>query len=158
MAKSFPVWYFWSVTLCESLSKIVWALRHVTPLFPCCLSIRPFEMIPPFQYFAPKLFCFSYIRLLDCLRTFCVYLLIEFSFVVSEGPVLSVVFIPVSVFSAFLLPPVPSELALQVVYFVAFVLVFPLCHKISYFSSDISPLLVVVDVLSVFQIKLPIPV
>ena len=69
-----------------------------------------------FPYFTPKLFSFLCISLLGCLRTVWPYLLIEFSFIVLECPVLSVLFPPLSIsFLIFLLTPVLSRLFSQIV-------------------------------------------
>ena len=51
-------------------------------------------------YFSPKTFGFSYIRLWVCFRVISPQILVEFSFVVLECPVLSVLFYPLSLIFA----------------------------------------------------------
>ena len=80
---------------------MLWASLHV------CLSssstcnffhvIHPFGlsiMFSLFPYFTPKLFCFLCIQLLVCFRAFSIYLMVEFSFVILEYPVLFVLLEP----------------------------------------------------------------
>ena len=57
----------------------------------------------PSPYFTPKLFCFFCLRLLNCLFAVSINLLVEFSFIILECPVLLVLFDPV---------PVPFECSL----------------------------------------------
>ena len=56
-----------------------------------------FVMIFPIPYFVPKSFCLVRIRLLVCLRLYTLNMLVEFSFVVLESLVMSVLFGPVFV-------------------------------------------------------------
>ena len=98
-AWSFPVWYFF-----ECCSQLINVYNHLRTFFDTLQLffrlVYPFSffvMIPLFPYFALKLFCFPGIWLLDCLHTSFPNLLREFSLVVLEGPVLSVLFGPVMV-------------------------------------------------------------
>ena len=59
-------------------------------VYPFCLFVMFFSL----PYFSPKPFGFFGIRLLVCFRVTPTQLLIEFSFVVLESPVLSVLFYP----------------------------------------------------------------
>ena len=58
--------------------------------------IYPFSLFVPFAHFTSKVFRFLCIRLL-CPCAFFSYLLVEFSFVTLESPVLTVMLVPVSI-------------------------------------------------------------
>ena len=66
-------------------------------------QFRFFVIFSWWSYFSPKLFRFSCIRLLVWFRVMFPYLLVEFSFVVLECPILSVVLPFVDIFLIFLL-------------------------------------------------------
>ena len=99
MSWRFPVWHlflvsFW-VIQCVFL---LWDLPRVLVLLSYRLSIQPFRYAFSVAIFSSKIIVFSGVWLLVCFCVLPSQLLIHFSFVVLECPVLSVLFYPLSVF------------------------------------------------------------
>ena len=108
-----------------------------------------FVMISSFSYFAPKLFYFLVIRLLISPCALFPNLLVEFSFVVLECPVMSVSCHDILL--VFLLSPnLPIYfLEMHCLFYFCFTVTFLFCPNI---FSVLSFLLVVVNFLSIFTI------
>ena len=99
MARCFSIWYFFSVF--PSKLMCIFIFNHSSSLsnsfFHVAYPFGFFVMFSWLPYFSPKLFGFSCIRLLVCFRVFSPNLLVEFTFVVLECTILSVLFYPVSI-------------------------------------------------------------
>ena len=79
IAWCFPIWYFLSVALSESMCIFAFGPSLSTSnFFPHVAYLFSFSvMFSSLPYFAPKLFCFFIIRLLVCLRAISLCLLVE---------------------------------------------------------------------------------
>ena len=110
----------------------LWGLLQVfLVLLYYCLSIQPFRHVFWLPYLSPKSFGFFGIRLLVCFHVTHSQLLMEFSFVVLECSVLSILFLPfVDISLISLLSPEPSGLFPQVVLLLFPVWSFPFCSRI----------------------------
>ena len=147
---------FWVNRYVFPLSSL---LRALLILLSYCLSIRPFRNVFRLPYFSPKSFDFLCIRLLVCFRVISSQLLVEFSFVALEFPVLSVFFYPLSISLIFLSSTVFSGLFLLVVLFVCFFLCFLFLFVPTY--SSVFPFFIILTCfrwffLSAFPVKFPI--
>ena len=147
---SFPFWYF-----LEYRSKWInvyirlKAFFEILQLFFHVVYPFGFFMIVQIPYFAPKSFSLPFIPLLDCPRNFSYFLIEIFFRCFGRSCFVYIIWPCFGIFLVFLLSPVPFGLSFRVVSFVVVVLLFPL---FLIFSSVLSPLLVVVDFLSVFLI------
>ena len=87
MARRFPILYSFDYKSLITLGPFrVSVILYFYFIYPFSLSV----MFPLFLYFTPKLFCFFCNRLLVCLRAFSSELLIKFSFIYLECPILIV--------------------------------------------------------------------
>ena len=86
------IWYF----LCIAFNAVR-CIFAFGPFSSPCPIFHVFILSAFFFYFGPNFFCFPYIRLWLCFQTFSLYLHFQFSFVVLECPVVSVLFDPISV-------------------------------------------------------------
>ena len=156
MAWRFPIWYFFSVILSESM--------YISTFFVSSLfhqSAYPFGFFVMFSwlpYFTPEFFSFSCTRLFVCFHVISPNFLVEFSFIVLECSVLSLLFW----WYLLNLPSFASIfwfISLNCIVIFSCVAFFPFCPNIfQRFSFVLSFWPVFVPFLSAFPVEFPIKV
>ena len=126
----FPVWYFFSVVLSKICISAFGSSSSPFSSLVILLIIHPFLFVFWLPYFSRKLFGFCSIQLFVCFSVISFQLLIDFSFIVLEWPLLSVLFDPLCISLIFLLSPVLSGLFPQVpeLFFSSVAFSFPFLH------------------------------